>query len=239
MKRNLLLTLVATFFVVSATAQTHFVKFEELYETIKAEAEAEGPAALSSGNKYLLNDDRVLGIFKIVSPSNRTARIDKADLKFTNGVETTVRLETNGASNTTNGRKIYIDCPSAGTLTVGGYNSSASELRGYKLEKEDGTAISEAAAALEAADTQAIVPQVYKITEAGIVVLNPNGGIYYGFLQFEASGSGVSSADAEKVEKSVSYYDLQGRVANENAKGVLIKKTTYTDGSVSTDKVIK
>lgn len=67
-------------------AQTvHKYDIATLYETIKTEASAAGPATLVSDNKYLLNDDRVDGIFTLKSPSNRTFRIDAADVTFENG----------------------------------------------------------------------------------------------------------------------------------------------------------
>jgi hypothetical protein len=243
MKKIVLITLFAVIAILKMDAQvSHFLKFEELWNSIKTEAEADGPATLSSGNKYLLNADREIDIFKFVSPSSRTFRIDKEYLKFENGVETTVRLETNGASNATNGRKVYINCPSAGTLTVGGYTATAG--RGYTLETETGTVISDAASAALTVpeDKQNISVQTYPITEAGIVVLNPDSGIYYGFLQFdEAGASAIQSIEVQKEIKSIEYFDLLGRkqIDGEIKNSVLIRKTTYTDGTTSAGKVAR
>jgi hypothetical protein len=46
------------------------------------------------------------------------------------------------------------------------------------------------------------------------------------------------TADTKEV-KSVSYYDVLGRQVNASTKGLVIVKTTYTDGSVSSSKVLK
>lgn len=56
----------------------------------------------------------------------------------------------------------------------------------------------------------------------------------------EGGGNGISTVNAEKQIRSVAYFDTLGRkVADTNQKNVvLIKKTTYTDGSTSCDKVI-
>ncbi|GHV30883.1 hypothetical protein FACS1894177_04270 [Bacteroidia bacterium] len=243
MRKIVLITLLAVVAMIGANAQTtHLLKFEELWNTIKAEAEAGGPATLVENNKYLLNDDRTIGIFLLKSPSNRTFRIDKENIGFDNGITTTVRLEPNGASNTSNGRKIYIACPTAGTLTVGAYTTTAG--RGYALEKEDGTILDNTNASLNArADASNMPVQTFTIVEAGTVVLNPNAGIYYGFVQFVESGSnGINTINAAKEVKSVEYYDLTGKKLNNNTvdKGtVWIEKTIYMDGTSSNKKIVK
>jgi hypothetical protein len=242
MKRVLLFALLVAIAVWDVNAQQHFLKFEDLYTTIVAEggttdAPGPGPATVNSATKYLLNDDRELDIFKLVSPSSRTFRIDKANIKFANGVETTVRLETNGSSNSTNGRKIYVTCPSAGTLTVGGY--AESDNRGYTLENEAGDVVlSETAKNLYIAslDKQNIPVQTFAIEQAGIVVLNPNAAIYYGFLQFDVTSSDVSIAAEGKAIRSVEYFNVLGSPVSSTTTGLVIVKTTYRDGSLSVKK---
>jgi hypothetical protein len=51
---------------------------------------------------------------------------------------------------------------------------------------------------------------------------------------------GIPTLATDKAVKSVEYYDLTGRkVTNENQKNaLLIKKTTYVDGTTSSNKVI-
>lgn len=54
--------------------------------------------------------------------------------------------------------------------------------------------------------------------------------------EYEVSVEKIS-AD-EKTVKFVEYYDFMGRrIANENAKGIVIRKTVYDDNSLSVDKV--
>jgi hypothetical protein len=240
MKKNVLITVFAVMAVFAVNAQ-HLLKFEDLWNTIKEEAEAGGPATLVENNKYLLNDDRSIGIFLLKSPSSRTFRIDKEEIGFVNGIITSVRLETNGASNSSNGRKIYIACPAAGTLTVGAYTTTAD--RGYVLEKEDGTVLDDTYASMAArTDELNMAVQTFVIAEAGTVVLNPSAGIYYGFVQFVESGAGIDVINTSKVIKSVEYYDLTGKKVDENTavKGsVLIEKTRYTDGTSSNNKIVK
>jgi hypothetical protein len=240
--KKLYFTLLASMVMMAASAQvTHLLMFEELYEVIKAEAEAGGPATLESGNKYLLNADREIGIFLLKSPSGRTFRIDKENFGFVNGITTTVRLEPNGSSNATNGRKIYVACPAPGTLTIGAYTASAS--RGFTLEKEDGTVLDNTYASLDVrTDANNTPVQTYTVAEAGTVVINPNAGIYYGFVQFVEAGGGTSllDVDAKKVIASEEYFDLTGRkIGDKNLQNaLLIKKTTYTDGTTSSSKII-
>jgi hypothetical protein len=53
-------------------------------------------------------------------------------------------------------------------------------------------------------------------------------------------GTSIPTLNTNKVVKSIEYYDLMGRkVTNENQKNaILIQKVTYTDGSISSSKVI-
>jgi hypothetical protein len=52
------------------------------------------------------------------------------------------------------------------------------------------------------------------------------------------SGTGINVIAAGKLEKSAQYYTLTGIAAPATAKGLLLKKITYTDGSVKVEKVM-
>ena len=49
----------------------------------------------------------------------------------------------------------------------------------------------------------------------------------------------VDQVETASEVKSVQYYDLQGRMSNAPLKGVNIKSTTYSDGSVTNEKIVK
>lgn len=233
MKKQLLLAMAFVAGVFTANAQTHQFDIEKLYQTCWDEINSgEGPATKNSDTKALVNADRTEGIFTLVSPSNRTFRVDADDVTWADETVTTSRLETNGASNTTNGRKIYIDCPKAGTLYVGAYTGT--DGRGYTVEKEDGTVLY--TESLLTADKGKIYE--YPITEAGRIVLNPNAGYYYGILRFveEGGSTGITSADAEKQVVATEYYNVLGMRLNEPAKGLNIIKKIMDDGSSVTTK---
>ncbi|MDR1810843.1 MAG: hypothetical protein LBR34_10680 [Prevotella sp.] len=51
--------------------------------------------------------------------------------------------------------------------------------------------------------------------------------------------TGLSGTAASKAVKSVQYFDLAGKPATAGAKGVVIVKTTYSDGSIANSKEIK
>jgi len=53
------------------------------------------------------------------------------------------------------------------------------------------------------------------------------------------AGTGVEDSIADKAIASVKYYSITGVEVDENATGVVIVKTTYEDGSVSTAKSVK
>ncbi|MCL1942166.1 MAG: DUF4957 domain-containing protein [Candidatus Azobacteroides sp.] len=51
--------------------------------------------------------------------------------------------------------------------------------------------------------------------------------------------NGISVPDAEKVVKSVEYYDILGKQITGEVKGLVIEKVVYEDGSIATAKVLK
>jgi hypothetical protein len=53
------------------------------------------------------------------------------------------------------------------------------------------------------------------------------------------NGTKFAPATAAKIEKSAQYYTLTGMAVPATAKGLLLKKVTYTDGSVKVEKVVK
>ncbi len=52
--------------------------------------------------------------------------------------------------------------------------------------------------------------------------------------------SGITEVKkSEASVKAVAYYDLQGRRTNASARGLYIKKTTFSDGTVTSEKVVE
>ena len=49
----------------------------------------------------------------------------------------------------------------------------------------------------------------------------------------------VGINDINAANNTVVYYDMQGRVADANAKGLLIKQTRNANGTVKTQKVVR
>lgn len=58
-------------------------------------------------------------------------------------------------------------------------------------------------------------------------------------LTFELNTTGIEGVTADKKVKSVNYVNLQGMENHEPFDGVNVKVTTYTDGTVSSDKIIR
>lgn len=232
MKKQLLLAMAFVAGVFTANAQTYQLDIEGLYQTCLTEAAAGGPATVD-GTKALVNADRTDGIFTLVSPSNRTFRVDVDDVTWEDETVTTSRLETNGASNTTNGRKIYIDCPKDGILYIGAYTGT--DGRGYTIEKEDGTVLF----------TESLVKDdkgkifQYPIASAGKIVINPNAGYYYGIVKYvveNGSSTGISSSVSSATVVSTEYFNVVGVKQNEPAKGLNIVKKTMDNGTVVVEK---
>ncbi len=58
-------------------------------------------------------------------------------------------------------------------------------------------------------------------------------------LPDDAIMTAVEQVEPVREVESVRYYDLQGRMSNAPFKGVNIKSTTYSDGSVTNEKIVK
>ena len=50
--------------------------------------------------------------------------------------------------------------------------------------------------------------------------------------------SGIKNASADAKTKSISYYDLSGRMIQNPKHGLFVKKTVMSDGSVKTSKTV-
>lgn len=240
MKKTLLVIsiLLSTIFV--STAQTHLLTFEEIYDDI-VKGIAAGTETVSvyntgSTTKILLNQDKTVGIFTLVSPSTRTFRMDSTNATFASQIHhARIRLEPNGASNATNGRKIYIDCPAPGILKVGAWTNTAD--RGYNIEDGSGNIISNAQAALPAVTELVDLPTYeYTIPAAGRVVINPNAGIYYGFVQFVSGGTSVNSIFENKgisfngrevlnnKNLKIEIYNVLGKLVETSTSSINVEK---------------
>jgi hypothetical protein len=242
MKKTLLIIAIASMATFAAKAQTYQLNFENLYQQITAGITAGTEvAAFNSGSvsKILLNQDRTVGIYTIISPSTRTARMDTCTVTFAGGYHIAkIRLETNGASNSTNGRKIFIACPAAGKLTVGAWTATAA--RGYTVESSTGTVLYSTASAMDvvASPTLNLPVQQYDIAAAGTIVLNPNNGIYYGFIQFDVT-TGVSQILADK---GITYNGSE--ISNKNGLDIEVyniigKRINSSKTAISTSDLAK
>ena len=214
MKKIVLLMAVFATAVLSANADEYFLDIPAIYQEILDGTITQVDAP--SGTKYLFNDNVTQGIFTVWSPDSRQMRIDTqagstpSEVQWTDGTTaSTYRLEPNGASNSSNGRKIYIDCPAAGTLTVGAWTTTSG--RGYTLESAatiggnaTGTLLDDTYAGnVPLLGTDPMTPQTFTISGPMIVDLNPDGGFYYGFIKFVTGGEQPTEATLKLLQPSV------------------------------------
>lgn len=55
----------------------------------------------------------------------------------------------------------------------------------------------------------------------------------------EAATNGISNSTTDLKVANTAYYNLNGTRVNDNFKGLCIKKVTYSDGTVETEKSIR
>jgi len=220
MKKCLLSIVIFATAILSANADEYFLDIPALYQGIVDGTNTNyiGSSSTSStsfATKYEFTNNVTQGIFTVWSPSNRTMRIDgqEPSVVWSDGtIASQYRLEPNGASNNTNGRKIYIDCPAAGTLTVGAWTGTAG--RGYTLEtaatiggNATGTLDDTYAGKLPTIPSpyggETMTPQTFTISGPMIIDLNPDNGIYYGFIKFVTGGAQPTEATLKLLQPSV------------------------------------
>ncbi|MDR0232821.1 MAG: hypothetical protein LBI82_11975 [Dysgonamonadaceae bacterium] len=255
MKKFLLSVAVLATTILSANAAVeHFLNVPLIYQDVidGVITQVAGPTG-TPPTKYEFTNNVTQGIFTVWSPDSRRMRIDVQSpaVPWSNGTESsTHRLEPNGSSNSSNGRKIYINCPTAGTLTVGAWATTAG--RGYTLESAGvigggttGTLDATYAANLPLLPSspyagEEMTPQTFEISEKMIVVLNPDAGIYYGFIKFvEKGGEGPGPGDDNHewiVGNDLENFPLtSGFAAVTNVKGLVITPKNPMTGTIPTN----
>lgn len=128
------------------------------------------------------------------------------------------------AGNTANHKRLQIDIDKSGTSGMGGlyneYNDSETapkEFTTLTFDITNGTAESYIHFRTES-DGTAEIDEI-KITKGG-------------------TGTGIITSSLEKgAPLSTDYYNTIGQKVNESDKGILIKKSTFADGSVETQKI--
>jgi hypothetical protein len=71
---------------------------------------------------------------------------------------------------------------------------------------------------------------------ATIYLYSRASGINFYAIILEQQVTGIQTIDANKVVKSVDYFDVLGQKVTGQTKGLVIAKTTYEDGTVATKK---
>jgi hypothetical protein len=75
------------------------------------------------------------------------------------------------------------------------------------------------------------------VEENGIIIYK--GVMYDRAMEFLGTVTDISTLEGDKQVSHVRYYNLQGVESTEPFNGVNIKVTTYSDGSRSTEKLLK
>ena len=244
MKKILLsLAIVATSLFANAT--DYVLNVPAIYDAVVAGTITAEP---NTATKYHLLQNVTQGIFTATSISGRIMRIDVQSTAavWTDGfTPSTHRLEPNGNSGN-DGRRIYINCPAGGTLTVYAWTGTAN--RPYKVETVESVGGNATATLYEGIDpplipspyaSEAMTPATFVIPSQQIVVLNPSGGIYFGAVKFSTSADGLDAPSNVKEISSVEYYSILGAQVSEDVKGLVIVKTLYKDGTTGAQKIYR
>jgi hypothetical protein len=237
MKKNLLVLMCAAFAAMSVNAQKTWDFTGEW--TINAETVDDNLSL--DGSRFNYVPATTLG--PIVFANGDPIK-DLEGLLITQGGASKLRLGFGTGMVYLNGGSIVVQIPAAVgdvvEITATSGNASATD-RGFTatggtLDTEKTSGEVNASGILT--DGSLTGKWVYSVTEVPFSIKTAVGGMNVKIISV-GSGNKVAAEAASKTEKSSVLYDLSGKQAVETAKGVLIKKSTYTDGSVSTGKVLK
>ena len=210
-----------------------------------------------------IDADKMVGSFVFKAASDRYFEVDAnaayfydgdlANATIENSTKYEYRLKSVGKTHS-EGRYILLNATGEGILKIAartGSNSATdrnvtvtqgvASLFDEIMLEADAVRVSNPTDADPSATSNVYPYQVINIPAAGEVTISfPIGTInLYAVIWEPAAGSSVEDATADKGEVvSVSYYDLTGKQVAADAKGLVIKKVTYSDGSVDAEKVI-
>lgn len=175
-----------------------------------------------------------------ISPTDKSIDID-SNKKSMDGYDFTQRLKFGGSGTPlTEGTMIpegrHISFPVEGPVTITVYGMSSSKGSERTLMITDGT--NEVGTLVNDGNAIDKAEVAYTGGAATIYMYSANSGFNIYLVKYVPNGaSGIETENQDRGEiVSVTYYDLSGRIANENTKGFVIKKAVYEDGSVETTK---
>ena len=244
MKKNVLFLMLFAFLaMVGAKAQTVVYDWnfsDEIWQPYASDGTPTG----------YFSDGTVVDFLTFHNPTSATNFAVNANPKTVDGVDYSVRFQFNGAgysgaantdvtpsNNMPTQRYLSFDVDGPVTVDVVAITGSGSSPRAIFLT--DGTDLIGTFSC--PGDNTAYKNTVSYTGDAATLYLFCNASCnIYEIIVTSNSESGIPSVNADKPVKSAEYFDILGRkVVDTNQKNVvLIKKTTYTDGTTSTEKVI-
>jgi hypothetical protein len=192
----------------------------------------------------------VTGAITTVSSTNATLTVNGSDAQFTNvtgGEEATITLPNNLSFSYTNSAsaKKFVKFTKDGyirpegkdlILKISGLSAgdkiNITDVKGSGGADYVATGIAEGETVTIAADAIS----VFTATGSEMTIKTGGGKYYISKITVDGTTS-ISKVAAAKAVKSVAYYDILGRRATAATKGLVIAKTTYTDGTSSSNKV--
>ncbi|MDR2824325.1 MAG: hypothetical protein LBB41_03890 [Prevotellaceae bacterium] len=145
-----------------------------------------------------------------------------------------------GGTGSTSTRFISFEVTGNATVVVYGMSSSNGTARTLVLANANGESIGTFADSQTNGGGGKIDRAIIEYTgEAGTLYLysQSSGFNIYAIELIASNITLINNSDTEKQVQSVEFYDITGRRATANTKGMLIKKTTFTDGTSASNKI--
>jgi len=243
MKKNVLFLMLFAFLaIIGAKAQTVVYDWnfsDEIWQPYASDGTPTG----------YFSDGTVVDFLTFHNPTSATNFAVNASSKNVDGVDYSVRFQFSGAGysgaantdvtpsvNMPTQRYLSFDVDGPVTVDVVAITGSSSSPRAIFLT--DGTDLIGTFSC--PGDNTAYKNTVSYTGDAATLYLYGNQACNIYEIIVSSNDTGIPSINAQKPVQSVEYFNLLGeKVMNDNLKQtVLIKKTTYTDGTTSTEKVI-
>ncbi|MDR0412912.1 MAG: hypothetical protein LBH61_03810 [Dysgonamonadaceae bacterium] len=169
-----------------------------------------------------------------VTIEGNSKKID--DFSFTKRLKTGGGGFEDGASDVLPTKR-YLSFPVSGNAKITVYAMSSSSSQERQMIVSNGTQIinepTVGGASLEKHEIN------YEGEATTIYLYSRASGLNFYAVSREQAGTGIPTVESNKAVKSVDYFNVVGQPVAAQAKGLVIAKTTYEDGTVATKKVYR
>ncbi|MHB9055585.1 MAG: hypothetical protein ACYC2P_05455 [Paludibacteraceae bacterium] len=235
MKKFLLFVALATFSM-TIFGQVQVTTWNFSVVPFGVDGAAGGAAPIDFTKNYTTSDGLTIGTDGTVNWTGLSTNSKTID-----GISYTYRLQTGGGGNPVAPSKIpttrylKINVTGASTINIGMMSSSSSATRTLIIVNSDESVVDSIP---NITGTSPALTYTYNYTggASSLYLYSRSSGINYYYLSASNIVTSVNSVNSNKLVANQKFYDVLGHEISNKAKGLVIKKITYEDGTIETTK---